>query len=62
MPADPTEEDIEAEIKALESGQYKWIEPGGYVDKNEKRIMDLKNRLKRLKEKRNNAGQLPSRG
>jgi hypothetical protein len=61
MPAEPSEEDIEADIKALESGLYKWIEPGGYVDKTEKRIMDLKKKLNRLKEKKKKAGQPHSR-
>jgi hypothetical protein len=52
MPAKLTEEDIETEIKALESGQYKWAEPGGYVDKTKKRIKDLKKKLNALKAKK----------
>ena len=52
MPAEPTEEDIGAEIKALESGQFKWIEPGGFVDKTKKRTIELRATLQMLRNSR----------
>jgi hypothetical protein len=52
MATDPKEEELERQIGALKSGQYKWIRPGGFIDMTKSRIKELTEQLDKLRKKK----------